>query len=72
MVVDLRGTGPYEGLSSYVALVPTMTDFCTVIKGCSVFLLFFLRSTKWRTHSNLVVRADQAFFHQAGRRAGRQ
>ena len=41
MVVDLRDTGPYDGLSSYVALVPTMTDFCTVIKGCSVFLLFF-------------------------------
>ena len=35
----LRGTGPYNGLSSYEALAPTMVDFCTVIKGCS-FLLF--------------------------------
>ena len=31
-------------------------------------LLF--RSMKWRTHSNLVVRVDQAFFHKAGGQAG--
>ena len=39
MVFDLRGTGPYNGLSSYEALASKMIDFCTVIKGCS-FLFF--------------------------------
>ena len=44
MVVDLRGTGPYNGLSSYMALAPTMTDFCLVIKGCclSFVLLVYM------------------------------
>ena len=40
MVIDPRGTGPYDGLSSYVALAQPMTDFCTVSKGCSVFCSF--------------------------------
>ena len=39
---DLRGSGPYNGLSSYVAMAPTMIDFCTVIEGC--FFLFFFFS----------------------------
>ena len=37
MVFDLWGTGPNNGLSSYVALAPTMIDFCTVMNGCSFF-----------------------------------
>ena len=40
MVVDPRGTGPYDGLSSYAALAQPMTDFCTVSKECSVFCFF--------------------------------
>ena len=40
MVIDPRSTGPYDGLSSYVALAQPMTDFCTVSKGCSVFCSF--------------------------------
>ena len=32
MIVDLRSTGPYDGLLSYMALAPPMTDFCTVSK----------------------------------------
>ena len=40
MVIDPRGTGPYDGLSSYVALAQPVTDFCTASKGCSVFCSF--------------------------------
>ena len=35
MIFDLWGTGPNNGLSFYVALTPTMIDFCTVTNGCS-------------------------------------
>ena len=58
MVFDLRGTDPYNGLWSYVALAPTMIDFCTVIKGCSfcsfsIYVLFLsfqviLSSNSWK------------------------
>ena len=40
--IVLCGTGSYNGLSSYVALAPTMIDFCTVVKGCSFFVLLVI------------------------------
>ena len=39
MVVDPRGTGPYDGLSSYVALAQPMTDFVRLVKDVLSFVL---------------------------------
>ena len=57
-IVDLWGTGPNNGLSFYMALAPTMIDFCTVMNGCSfcsfsVYVLFLsfqviLSSRSWK------------------------
>ena len=53
----LWGTGPNNGLPSYVALAPKMINFCTVMSGCSfcsfrVYVLFLsfqvtLSSKSW-------------------------
>ena len=58
MVFDLRGTGPYNGLSSSVVLDPTMGDFCTVMNECffcsfSIYVSFLslqviLTSNSWK------------------------
>ena len=57
MVFYLWGTGPNNGLSSYVALAPAMIGFCTVMNRCSfcsfsVYVLFLslqviLSSKSW-------------------------
>jgi len=54
MVFDLRGTGPFNSLSSYVALAPTMIDFYTAL-FCSfiIYVLFLsfqviLSSNSWK------------------------
>ena len=51
---DLRGTGPLNSLSSYVALAPTMIDFSTAL-FCSfiIYVLFLsfqviLSSNSWK------------------------
>ena len=60
MVVDPRGTGPYDGLSSYVALAQPMTDFVRLVKDVlsffcsfSIYVLFLslqimLSSNSWK------------------------
>ena len=42
MVFYLRGTGPFNSLSSYVALAPTMIDFCTALFFFCSFIIYVL------------------------------
>ena len=42
MVFDLRGTGPFNSLSSFVTLAPTMIDFYTAPFCSFVIYVLFL------------------------------